>query len=336
MEKKFNSVEEILADEAFLSWYFRDSNQKATEWDNWLAANPQQQPLINEAITTMEQLDVKPNPVSTNQIESAYNRLSSQLHQFNKSETSAPAPVISMYRKNSWWKVAAAVVVIIAAGLVFWKFSGTNQTQLAANYGQTIKHQLPDGTEVMLNANSKVTLGKNWEAGKDREVWLNGEAFFHVTKTSAHDRFIVHADMMDVIVTGTQFNVITRNHHSSVLLTEGSVTIRSKNGKEILMRPGDFVELNNNDLQKKLVNEDGILAWKDNKLFFGEETPMPDAANMISEHYGIKVTLADQQVRERPLSGIMQNDNLDVLVKSLEESGLKITRKENEIIISIP
>jgi ferric-dicitrate binding protein FerR (iron transport regulator) len=336
MEKNFNSVEEILADETFLTWYFGNSNQKTTEWDNWLAANPQQQPLINEAIVTLEQLDVKPNPVSTNQIESAYNRLNARLHKVDQVETSTPAPVIPMYRKGSWWKVAAAAVVIIAAGLAFWKFSETNQTKLAASYGQTIKQQLPDGTEVMLNANSTVTLGKNWETGKDREVWLNGEAFFHVTKTSQHDRFIVHADKMDIIVTGTQFNVITRQHQNSVLLTEGSVIIHLKDGKEIEMKPGDFLQFDNNVPQMKPANEEGILAWKDNKLFFGEETPMPEAANMISEHYGIKVTLADQQVRERPLSGIMQNDNLDVLVRSLEASGLKITRKENEIVISIP
>jgi ferric-dicitrate binding protein FerR (iron transport regulator) len=113
------------------------------------------------------------------------------------------------------------------------------------------------------------------------------------------------------------------------------VIIRSKNGKEILMKPGDFVELNNNNLEKKSANEERILAWKENKLFF-ENTPMPEAANIISEHYGIKVTLADDQVKERQLYGIMQNDNLDVLLKSLETSDLKITRKDNEIIISTP
>ena len=154
-------------------------------------------------------------------------------------------------------------------------------------------------------------------------------------KTAHHNRFIVHTDQMDVIVTGTQFNVITRNDRSSVLLTEGSVTIRSKDGKEIMMKPGDFVEINNNGLEKKTANEEAILAWKENKLIF-ENTPMTEAAKLISEHYGIKVTLADQQVKERPLSGIMQNDNLGVLLKSLEAMDLKITKKDNEIIISTP
>jgi transmembrane sensor len=334
MEKLFNSVEEILTDETFLSWYFKSSNQKVEKWNNWLLANSNQQPLVDEAIATMKQLDVKTNRLSSSQIESAYQRLNSLLEK-NEEPAQKPAVVVPMYKSRSWWKIAAAAIVVFAAGFILWKSSADHQTKLASNYGETRKHQLPDGTEVMLNANSTVTLGENWEAGKDREVWLNGEAFFHVTKTSQHDRFIVHANQMDVIVTGTQFNVITRSNQSSVLLTEGSVVIHARNGKEILMKPGDFVELNNNELQKKPANEETILAWKDNKLIF-EEVPMPEAARVISDHYGIKVTLADEQVRERPLSGIMQNDNLDVLVKSLEESGLKITRKDNEIIVSTP
>ena len=334
MKKIFNSVDEVLADESFLAWYNRTSEEKVTAWNNWLASNPEQQPLIDDAIATMSYLDIKPNHVSNDQLESAYQRLNTLLNK-KTVESTTPAPVVSMYKSSSWWKFAAAAVVVLAVGLTFWKFSGENRTRLAAQYGETAKHKLPDGTEVMLNANSTVTLGKNWETGKDREVWLNGEAFFHVTKTSEHDRFIVHADMMDVIVTGTQFNVITRNHHSSVLLTEGSVTIRSKDGKEIHMTPGEFVELNNNELQKKTANEESILAWKENKLIF-DNTPMPEAANIISEHYGIKVTLGDEQVKERPLNGFMQNDNLDVLLKSLETSGLKITKKDNEIVISTP
>jgi len=330
MEKFFKSVEDVLTDESFLSWYYHPSPEKENEWNNWLAAHPDQKPLVEQAVAAMSLLSIKEEPVSSPVIESAWQRLDSSIGGSSKEE----APVFQIDRSRKWWKIAAAAVLILSVGLSIWKFTSSPKTVLASNYGEVINHQLPDGSEVILNANSSVTLGKNWEDGSDREVWLKGEAFFHVTKTSHHNRFIVHANQMDIIVTGTQFNVVTRDDRSSVLLTEGSVIIRSK-GKEIAMKPGDFVEINNDQLQKKPVNEEVILAWKDNNLFF-DNTPMSEAAKIISEHYGVKVTLADQQVKERPLNGIMQNNNLDVLLRSLEASGLKIAKKENEIIISTP
>jgi len=330
MEKIFKSVEDVLADESFLSWYYHPAPEKEKEWNNWLAAHPDQKLLVEQALATISLLKIKEEPVSQPVIESAWQRLDASIAGPSKEV----APVVQIDRSRRWWKIAAAAVVILSVGLSIWKFTASPKTVLASNYGEVINHQLPDGSEVILNANSSVTLGKNWEDGSDREVWLKGEAFFHVTKTSHHNRFIVHASQMDIIVTGTQFNVVTREDRSSVLLTEGSVIIRSK-GKEVVMKPGDFVEINNDQLQKKPVKEEVILAWKDNNLFF-DDTPMTEAAKIISEHYGVKVTLADQQVKERSLGGIMQNNNLDVLLRSLETSGLKITKKENEIIISTP
>ncbi len=49
-----------------------------------------------------------------------------------------------------------------------------------------------------------------WKEGTSREVWLKGEAFFHVSKTPTKARFIVHTERFDVVVTGTQFNVMNR------------------------------------------------------------------------------------------------------------------------------
>jgi transmembrane sensor len=329
MERIFKSVEDILTDELFLSWYYHSSPEKAQKWNDWLAANPGQQALVEEAITIMSQLNVKENDVPRSSIESAWQRLDSAINDSGEEKT----PVFQINSSRRWWRIAAAAAIILFAGLSIWKFTANKKTTLASNYGEIVNHKLPDGTEVILNANSSVTLGKNWEDGNDREVWLKGEAFFHVTKTSHHNRFIVHTNQMDIIVTGTQFNVVTRDDRSSVLLTEGSVVIRSKDGKEKLMKPGDFVEINNNQFEKKLADEESILAWKENKMFF-DNIPMPEAAKIISEHYGIKVTLGDQQVKERALAGYVKNNNLDVLISSFKEMGFTITKKDNEIIIS--
>ncbi len=333
MEKKFISVEDILANETFLSWFHNESAVAVEAWEQWLTANPDQQHLVDEAVAVVSQLHLKEINLPQERIDRSYQQLINSIDESNKN-------VGQVFKLNKphrrWWIAAAAAVLIIFAGVTFWKYSGERKATITASYGQLSQKQLPDGSEVTLNANSTVILGRNWEEGNDREVWLKGEAFFHVKKTSHHNRFIVHTEQVDIIVTGTQFNVVTRHNKSSVLLTEGSVTIQTRDGKEIKMLPGDFVEINNNQLEKKPANEEAILAWRTNQLLF-DGTLMTEVAKIISEHYGVKVVLADEEVRNGVLSGIMANNNLDVLLKSLEAAkNYKITRNGDEIIIAMP
>jgi ferric-dicitrate binding protein FerR (iron transport regulator) len=64
---------------------------------------------------------------------------------------------------------------------------------------------------------------------------------------------------------------------------------------------------------------------------------MQEVCRIISEHYGVKVTLADSSLNALTIGGMMENDNLDVLLRSLEATNdFKITRKDNEILISKP
>ena len=71
---------------------------------------------------------------------------------------------------------------MLIGGAIFWQSSTKEQLKLNTNYGQIAKHKLPDGSEVMLNANSKLCMNKSWEGKGDREVWIEGEAYFHVKK----------------------------------------------------------------------------------------------------------------------------------------------------------
>jgi ferric-dicitrate binding protein FerR (iron transport regulator) len=332
MQKNFVSVEEMIADDMFLSWFYKESDEKVQEWEKWLGENPGYQPLASEAARLMDTLNIYETPVSSFRVEAAYNKLNAKLEELDNDM----APVVTMkpFRRR-WWIGAAAAVFILFAGLAYFKFSSSKPV-IETQYGQLSQQVLPDGSQVMLNANTTVTLSKDWKEGDDREVWLKGEAFFHVKKTAQKNRFIVHTDQLDVIVTGTQFNVSTRDDKTSVLLTEGSVTIKTSDGEEILMEPGDFVEIHNNKAEKKTTNEEAVLAWKENKLNF-EKTPMKEVAAMISNHYGVTVKLADDSVGEKTITGMMPNNNLDDLLKALEATAdFKITRTDKTILIAKP
>jgi transmembrane sensor len=332
MDKSFMNVEEMAADEMFLSWFYEESDEKVKAWENWLNENPGYQPLATEAVEMMDALNTRETPVSGFRVEAAYDKLNIRLVELEKDM----APVVTMKpARKKWWIGAAAAVLITIAGLTFFKFS-SSKSVIKTQYGQISQQKLPDGSEVMLNANSIVTLSQGWNEGRDREVWLKGEAFFHVKKTPQKNLFIVHTNQLDIIVTGTQFNVRTSDDKTSVLLTEGSVTIKTNDGQEIHMMPGDFVEMRNDMVEKKIADKEKVLAWKENKLLF-ENTPMAEAIKIISNHYGVKITLANESIGRKTISGMMPNDNLDVLLRALEATNnFKITRTNKDIIISEP
>ena len=328
MAKNFQNVEEMIADETFQAWYYRNNPIQVETWGKWMESNPGQSALVQQAVEWMNELKVKESPVSEDQTTGAYEKLAQRL------DEEGGAKVRFMTRRK-WWLSAAAAVLLIATGVIFLKTS-TSQPSLGTQYGEISTKLLPDGSTMMLNANSTAKLSESWDGNMDREVWLQGEAFFHVKKMPNKKRFIVHTNELDVIVTGTQFNVWTRDNKTSVLLTEGSVTIQTADGKETKMVPGDFVEINNSTLEKKKVNQESILAWKESRLIF-DNTPMQEVARIIHEHYGVNVVITDRSLDTKPIIGILPNDNLDVLLQSLEATNdFKITRKENEISISKP
>ena len=326
--KHFSSFEEVIADEDFLAWYTDDAKQRSVDWQNWLGNHPEYQPMVEEAISYLDVIKLSEKEVSKTQVDTEHDLLMQTIDGGNK--------VVSMKtRRFKWWMSAAAAVLLVISGVLFWRTGKESEMKLNTAYGQIASHQLPDGSEVMLNANSRLSMKDSWNGKEDREVWLEGEAFFHVKKTSTKNRFIVHSNGVDIIVTGTQFNVVSRDGESNVLLKEGSVTLKTKKGRLIKMVPGDFISLNNNLPQKQTKAEEKVLAWTQAKLFF-DSTQLVDAAKIISQHYGVKVKV-DKNIEDESVDGILSNDNLDVLLKTLEEAkGFKITKSNNEIIISRP
>lgn len=322
MDLPINTVEDLLSDESFLAWYFKTDVVAVEKWNNRIALDPTQQELAAEAARLLSTITIKEQPVDAQRLALAEEKLR-QATLFTIPKKPA-AKRVNFWSGNIKWWAAAAVVVLVS--LALWQYQRTpSMLAFKTGYGETRKDVLPDGSEVLLDANTTLNY-------KNREVWVNGEAFFHVKKTAHKDRFIVHTGHFDVIVTGTQFNVTNRNDKNNVLLKEGSVIIQGQQ-QEINMQPGDYVEFNNTGIQKKDVDSASILGWTGHTFVF-DHTPMKEVAALVTEFFGIKVTLADDSVATSTISGIMRNDNLDVFLQSLEAlPEYEIVKSDNEIRI---
>ena len=327
MSKNYAGVEDLLSDESFLSWYFKTDIRAMQQWERWLAGHPDSRDRVDQAVAFLRSLQMEEEEIDPGQITLAESRL---LETIQKAEKR----VVPLRRipGRKWW-VAAASVLVLAAGLYGGARLFRGRPSLRTTYGEVKDNRLPDGTEVAVNADSRITWSPGWKDGKDREVWLTGEAFFHVARTPLKSRFIVHTNHFDIIVTGTRFNVVNRQDKANVMLKEGSVILHTTEGRELKMIPGDFVEYHSQHLEKKILRTDSILAWKDHKLLFNN-TPIRDVAQIIREHYGVQVSLADPSVGDSTVFGIMANDNLDVLLQALQATNdFEVVHNGDSVII---
>ena len=321
-------VEDILADETFQSWYFKDNSEKSAEWEKWLEEHPGKLELVASAIDFMNKMPKeqgRPDAASIN----------SQLRALHE-KLDGPAKLAPVRRlRKRWWAAAAAAVILLLAGSFYYRYSNRQQNEVSTSYAELCNKSLPDGSTMLLNANSQASLSPNWKDGRDREVWLKGEAFFTVSKTRQKDRFIVHSEGLDIIVTGTRFNVSNRHGKTIVFLEEGSVTLRTTNGQEKTMKPGDYLGTDNGNLVVLPASKDNILAWRENKMAF-DGTPLTEVAQRIGDHYGVTVSLADESIQSRSVTGIMSNDNLEAILEAIQLTiNVKVTRNtENKIILS--
>ena len=116
------------------------------------------------------------------------------------------------------YKYAAAVAILLTTSY-FLLFNNTSSFK--TTFAQTKTFNLPDKSEVLLNANSEISYAKNdWK--KTRNLTLSGEAYFKVQKGK---KFTVTTTIGAVTVLGTQFNVKERENYFEVKTYEGLVSV---------------------------------------------------------------------------------------------------------------
>lgn len=238
------------------------------------------------------------------------------------------ARVVPLYRK-AWFRVAA----VVAIGLGIWTgIPKTEEACITADAGMTRNIVLPDASRVTLNSGSRITyLKKGWDGS--REVSLDGEAFFHVSKGQ---RFEVVTDQGTVAVLGTQFNVRDRGGRFEVDCYEGKVKVAY--GKtETILTQGQTAAFENGKAMTVRTQNGGQPGWMQNELVFRSET-LPAVAAELERHFGLKINLPSGYAAERYNGTIPGDDPLIALhliartyqLDISQDSGKEFTLKAGE------
>jgi len=199
--------------------------------------------------------------------------------------------------------------------------------EVKAAYGTQTKLSLEDGTRVWLNSGSTLKFPNSFNGSKNRDVELEGEGYFEVSK-NASQPFIVHAHDLGIKVLGTSFNVnaYKGDSHVKVALVEGKVSVlneKEDRAKELLqLHPSEIADYSSEEDKIYLSKEkhiDRYTAWKEGKVVFFDD-PMSVMVNRLENWYNVDIEIADKSLRDYHFTATFDNESLDQILKYLSIS----------------
>jgi ferric-dicitrate binding protein FerR (iron transport regulator) len=224
-----------------------------------------------------------------------YNKVSAELNAGEKSGSLVPI---------RWWRRIAAAVLILLLGALAW-YASTSRTSSPAiatrnppvseaGNKQTgfIRHiTLPDGTNVVLQANSRLDYPESF-MGSAREVILSGEAYFDV----AHDTqkpFIIHTGRVRTTVLGTAFNIraLPDGKQITVSVTRGKVKVEDDRKLLAVLTPNQQVTYRpvTAAVSKDTVNAISLVTdWTKHEMVF-EGQSFEEVASLLGRRYGVEI-----------------------------------------------
>lgn len=220
-------------------------------------------------------------------------------------------------------KIAAVLLIGFSVFYFTSNLERSYDTKIAEN--KTIL--LPDSSSVELNAISTLSFSKNSWA-KNREVNLDGEAYFKVAKGS---KFEVVTDNGTVTVLGTQFNIKQRKAYFEVTCYEGLVAVTHKS-KILKLRPGQQFLVIDGKIENRLERNLEPRWLKDESRF--RSMPLKYVLSELERQYTIKIDKNNVDLNQKYSGGFTHND-LDLALKSITlPLGIKY-QKRNAVIVLI-
>lgn len=198
---------------------------------------------------------------------------------------------------------------------------------LTVPYGNRYKIELSDGTLIQLNAGSRLKYPVEFLPKKSRKVYLEGEAYFSVTKNE-NDAFIVNTDGLNTQVFGTEFNVSSyeNDENTNIVLVEGSIGVYS--GKDAFdpeidqyIKPNEMASYHKAEksLQVKEIDITSHIAWVEGVLFFKNE-PFHNILNKLERHYDVEITNNLIEMNNQRFTGMFRIENIDEVLRTFKKT----------------
>jgi len=247
-------------------------------------------------------------------------------------------------KRNLFYKIAAILVIPITFAFS-WYFVQNPYNNLQENQfceitspkGNVSKCILPDGTEVWINTGSTITYNTNYFNKDNREVKLEGEAYFHVSSNNQKP-FKVITPLGNVNVTGTEFNLksYSESNKFETVLEKGKVELcfRSNSQQFVDLLPGERAVYNSKKSKIIITKVDPEIysSWRNGEIIFKDAT-LNDLIIELERIYDIKFYLKDKSIGEFRFRGMFcyKNNLIDALEKIKKTAELEYYIENKEV-----
>ena len=230
------------------------------------------------------------------------------LRNINNQKINLKPKVIRLLPMRKLMRIAAVIALLLAVSFFYTNF--LSDKTITTPYAENIEVVLPDASEIVLNAESKISYNENkWD--QKRNIDLEGEAFFKVAKGK---QFTVATKDGLITVIGTQFNVENRANFFEVSCYEGLVSVTYKNQVTELPAGASFLVINGEVVQANVRNET-TPSWINKESSF-KSIPLTFVLNEFQRQFN--VLIETQNINGNQLfTGTFSNTNIDLALQSI-------------------
>ena len=221
----------------------------------------------------------------------------------------ATPKVIPLHRKFMF-RVAAVLIIVLGS---FLFFQTTQQITENTAAGMKTEFILPDDSEVVLNSDSEIHY-KKWNWKNNRNLRLNGEAFFKVAEGKT---FTVNTNLGNVTVVGTQFSVKSRDDRFEVECFEGKVKVAFQT-KNILLTKGEIIVIEDGEFLSAMPTNGHIPDWMNKELRI-ISLPLKDILSEIERNYAIAIDEGEFNSVQK-FSGFLPADDLKTALEIISKT----------------
>lgn len=232
----------------------------------------------------------------------------------------------------SYLRIAASVALVAISG--FWayqQFFGDTSRLTLASSNVVVKDSLPDGTKVVLNKQTEMSVA--YDAQKKRgRIKLKGEASFEI-KHDQEKEFIVEVEELLIRDIGTVFNVeaYPESNTVEVSVQEGEVHFYTQ------QKEGIFIKAGNKGVYDKISKsftlqqaDTNVIAYQTRQFVF-EESDLQSVVDQLNAIYEKKIKISEK-LKTCKVTVNFTNEEIDTIAEILAETlNLQITSSEDEI-----
>jgi transmembrane sensor len=275
-------------------------------FEDWLGRSPAHAAAYDEALRTWRDLSAM---------------RSDQQYRALLGEPTLRERLVGALRAPPWTAIAggaAAVALVVWLGLSLDAFSFMRRpTQVATQLAEVRETTLPDGTRVVLGAESQLSFDVTQKARHATVV--GGDAYFAVTRDSARP-FTVSIGDVQVRVVGTQFEIRRRSDEVSVAVAEGTVEVSrtDASGANVRLQRGEALTARHGEASAvRAVEPTDVAAWRSGRLVY-DNAELSDVVADANRYARSRILIADVQLTGLRVTTSFRTSQVEGMIETLQ------------------